>query len=59
MRRIWQRLAAWFASDEHEYLSTYCVHGLHGDCRLVCKHCPARCVCPCHVAMSVPVGTPG
>jgi hypothetical protein len=44
----------------HLYLSTSCVHGVHEHCRSAvnvdggpkapgtCKHCPARCVCPCH-----------
>lgn len=32
----------------HAYLSTACVHGRHGDCRLTCKFCPAGCRCVCH-----------
>jgi len=32
----------------HLYVSTYCQHELHGDCRLACKHCHASCLCPCH-----------
>lgn len=31
------------------YLSTYCIHGLHADCRLTCKHCQAACLCGCHL----------
>lgn len=30
------------------YWSTYCMHELHDDCRLRCKHCDAHCQCPCH-----------
>jgi hypothetical protein len=30
------------------YWSTYCIHGLHDDCRQRCKHCEAFCLCPCH-----------
>lgn len=30
------------------YTSTYCIHGLHGECRVTCKHCPRRCRCRCH-----------
>lgn len=30
------------------YFSTYCMHGLHDDCRLTCKHCKAPCRCECH-----------
>lgn len=30
------------------YFSTYCIHELHEDCRLVCKHCTEQCRCPCH-----------
>jgi hypothetical protein len=32
------------------YVSTYCIHDKHGDCRLTCKHCKAPCLCPCHRA---------
>jgi hypothetical protein len=32
----------------HPYVSTYCQHGEHGDCRLACKVCGAICLCPCH-----------
>lgn len=31
----------------HLYISTYCQHTLHGDCRLTCKVCSAPCLCPC------------
>lgn len=30
------------------YLSTYCHHRLHDQCRLTCKICAAPCQCPCH-----------
>lgn len=33
---------------EHVYLSTYCLHGKHSDCRLTCKTCAAPCICACH-----------
>lgn len=32
----------------HVYLSTYCLHGGHADCRLTCKLCHVHCVCDCH-----------
>jgi hypothetical protein len=32
----------------HPYLSTYCYHENHGDCRLTCKTCAAPCICDCH-----------
>lgn len=32
----------------HTYLSTYCFHGQHGDCRLTCKICQTACICACH-----------
>lgn len=32
------------------YTSTYCVHGLHGQCRSTCKHCDEPCKCHCHGA---------
>lgn len=38
------------AKAGHKYVSTYCVHDLHQDCRLSCKHCEAPCLCPCHKA---------
>jgi hypothetical protein len=34
--------------EDHVYLSTYCFHGNHADCRLTCKTCHAPCVCECH-----------
>jgi hypothetical protein len=40
--------AAALHDGEHRYLSTYCLHGRHGACRLVCKTCDAPCVCECH-----------
>jgi hypothetical protein len=33
---------------EHFYVSTYCEHALHTDCRLNCKVCGSLCRCPCH-----------
>lgn len=32
----------------HWYVSTACQHGRHGECRLVCKFCPAPCRDPWH-----------
>jgi hypothetical protein len=32
----------------HLYVSTYCQHEQHSDCRLSCKICKAPCLCPCH-----------
>lgn len=37
--------------EDHDYLSTYCYHGNHADCRLTCKTCGASCRCVCHAAM--------
>jgi hypothetical protein len=34
----------------HLYVSTYCIHRLHDQCRLTCKTCGAACLCPCHPA---------
>lgn len=35
---------------DHNYLSTYCLHGLcdSGECKLTCKICGNHCVCVCH-----------
>ena len=33
---------------EHLYISTWCQHGHHTQCRLTCKLCDAACLCPCH-----------
>ena len=45
---------------DHVYLSTACLHDLHGYCQAtarpdgtpktpgVCKFCGTPCVCPCH-----------
>ena len=30
------------------YVSTYCMHEQHDDCRLTCKICHAPCLCYCH-----------
>ena len=32
----------------HIYVSTYCQHGLHHHCRLMCKICDDPCRCECH-----------
>ena len=37
---------------EHPYTSTYCLHGLHEDCRLNCKVCNAPCRCDCHLTVA-------
>jgi hypothetical protein len=34
------------------YYSTYCIHDLHDQCRLTCKHCEKQCRCACHQAGS-------
>jgi hypothetical protein len=45
--------------EEHEYLSTGCLHGRHDYCQNKqgqagpkrpgeCKFCGAPCICPCH-----------
>lgn len=39
---------------DHLYVSTYCQHGQHGDCRLTCKICSAPCLCPCHRPVTQP-----
>jgi uncharacterized protein YegP (UPF0339 family) len=33
------------------YTSTYCIHLLHDQCRLTCKHCASQCLCKCHSMM--------
>lgn len=33
---------------KHFYISTYCLHELHDDCRLNCKTCEEPCMCDCH-----------
>lgn len=38
-------------TNEHFYVSTACFHGLHDDCRLLCKWCDGRCNCGCHQPM--------
>lgn len=50
-------------TEEHEYLSTGCLHGRHDYCQSdkgdngavswhkmpgECKFCAAKCTCPCH-----------
>jgi hypothetical protein len=32
----------------HDYVSTFCFHELHSDCRLTCKTCTSYCLCQCH-----------
>lgn len=36
------------SQNQHQYLSTYCLHGACSDCRLSCKICQSLCVCGCH-----------
>jgi len=38
-------------ASAHRYVSTACHHELHGECRMVCKFCPARCLCSCHAPL--------
>lgn len=33
---------------QHVYVSTYCQHEQHNNCRLKCKICEAPCRCWCH-----------
>jgi hypothetical protein len=33
----------------HRYLGTYCYHGDHDACKVVCKTCSSPCVCACHL----------
>lgn len=35
----------------HLYISTYCQHDKHEDCRLTCKICESPCLCPCHTVV--------
>ena len=42
------------SSDEHDYLSTACYHGLHVRCRLRCKFCDTPCRCECHQPLAPP-----
>lgn len=37
----------------HDYTSTACLHGEHDKCRLVCKFCPTKCQCACHITSNV------
>lgn len=30
------------------YTGTYCIHGLHEQCKRECKTCGSPCLCPCH-----------
>ena len=39
---------------EHHYVSTYCIHAEHADCRRTCKLCQAPCLCSCHLADQPP-----
>ena len=42
-------------ADGHVYLGTYCIHGLHDQCKRTCKTCASPCVRPCgHPAPTVP-----
>lgn len=40
-------LREWFLTG-HDYLSTACLHANRGECRTVCKFCPAVCRHTCH-----------
>lgn len=42
----------------HRYMSTYCQHGRHNNCRQVCKCCDAPCVCSdcVHTPTETPAG---
>lgn len=44
---------------EHAYMSTSCYHGHHDLCRLICKYCPAKCLCKCHGLMPAMYEGPG
>ena len=41
----------------HVYVSTYCIHGYHDNCRLTCKVCEARCRCACHDTLVFDIAT--
>ena len=41
-------------AEAAHYLSTYCLHGNHADCRLTCKTCRAPCRCRCHASAGDP-----
>lgn len=32
----------------HKYISTFCFHEDHKNCRLTCKTCKNYCLCQCH-----------
>lgn len=34
--------------EPHVYMSTACIHAMHGRCRMTCKFCDAPCRCSCH-----------
>lgn len=36
----------------HQYVSAYCQHEQHDDCRLTCKFCEVSCLCRCHGAFT-------
>jgi hypothetical protein len=46
-RRLTARLAALLTRLGH-YYSTWCMHGLHHQCKAECKRCAAPCRCRCH-----------
>lgn len=52
-RRLARDQRATAEAEGHDYLSTYCHHQLHADCRLACKTCAAVCRCGCHQQMAV------
>jgi hypothetical protein len=36
------------------YTSTYCIHGDHSVCRMICKTCSKPCLCYCHRNQVIP-----
>lgn len=45
------RITAWLSRSIARlvhYVSTYCMHGRHEECRETCKICNAPCRCACH-----------
>lgn len=56
---------AWLGAKIHHYVSTYCLHGHHTDCRQTCKFAEehdddGQCRCQCHRGEAPkPHGSPG
>lgn len=44
-----ERAAPPEVAEQHDYVSTACVHDEHGQCRRTCKFCERPCRCACHV----------